>query len=163
MRVSAIGLALSGMLAALAAPSLADEPIGGTWTGKLRCSENAAGTVAKSKQDLEIRVLEETGTFAIGVYASGQPYALRIEGPIVETTAKIEHTTLVGIDCDYRDIGTWGVAFHAETAIRDGSPTGAMKGTLIRQSGSEGRTSELCTFTAKRTSTEAPAVSACPP
>jgi hypothetical protein len=38
-----------------------------------------------------------------------------------------------------------------------------MKGTLIRQSGNEGRSSELCIFTAKRTSTADPVVSACPP
>jgi hypothetical protein len=156
-------LAAAAAALALAVPALASDPIGGTYAGKLRCTENAAGAVGKTKQDLEIRVLADATTFALGVYASGQTYAYRIEGPIIENAAKPERTTLAGIDCDYREVETWGIAFRAEAAIKDGSPKGTMKGTLIRQSGVEGRSSELCRFSVKRTSTEAPVVSACPP
>jgi hypothetical protein len=148
---------------AVAGPAHAAEPINGTYTGKLRCTENADGAPARSKQDLELRAIEDTGVFAIGIYASGQPYALRVEGPIVEETAKPDRATLAGLDCDYRDVEERGLALHAEAVIKSGNGKGTIKGTLTRQSGGGGRSIEICTFSAKRTDTAMPTISACPP
>jgi hypothetical protein len=153
----------TALVLALAGPAGAIDSINGTYTGKLRCSENAAGTVAKTKQDLELRIIGDAGIFNVGVFAAGQPYALKAEGPIVEQTAKPDRATIAGIDCDYQDIEVTGLAIHAEIAIKPGSEKGTMKGTILRQSGTEGRGIELCTFTAKRTSAALPVVSACPP
>jgi hypothetical protein len=153
---TALALALAGSAGAI-------ESINGTYEGKLRCSENSAGTLAKTKQDLELRIIGDAGIFNVGVFAGGQPYALKAEGPIVEQTAKPDRATIAGIDCDYQDVESRGLAIHAEIAIKPGSEKGTIKGTILRQSGTEGRSIELCTFTAKRTSTALPVVSACPP
>ena len=156
-------LLATAFVLALAGPAGAIESISGTYAGKLRCAENSAGTLAKTKQDLELRIIGDAGVFNMGVFAAGQPYALKAEGPIVEQTAKPDRATIAGIDCDFQDIEQTGLAIHAEIAIKLGSEKGTMKGTILRQSGTEGRNIELCTFTAKRTSTALPVVSACPP
>ncbi|HVH07791.1 MAG TPA: hypothetical protein VNE71_17495 [Myxococcota bacterium] len=152
---------LAGLV--MAAPAVAIESINGTYEGKVRCRENAAGTLAKTKQDLLLRIVGDAGIFNLDVVASGELYAALVAGTIVEHAGKPDRATLAGVDCELSAASGIGSALHAEIAIKPGSEQGTVKGTLLRLSGDGGATSELCTFTAKRTSTALPSISACPP
>jgi hypothetical protein len=156
--------AAAAAVLALAAPAGALGDFVGTYEGKLRCRENAAGVLAKTKQDLRIELTSPAlNLFAAQVFASEQVYAYRMEGYVVQQVAKPDRATLSAPTCDFSALSNNGVVMHAELTAKDDSDKAALKGTLLRLTGTGGSTSELCTFTAKRTSSADPVVSACPP
>jgi hypothetical protein len=154
-------LAATALALGLAAPAGAIDNLTGSWTGKVSCKGSAAGAPSNSKNDLSISVVQTKGThmrFAAGGVALGDPVVVYV----LADATKADRAKTQGLDCGSGPESLATLTMQADVVIKPGSEKGTMKGSLIRRDASGSGLIAVCTFTAKRTSTELPEVPTCP-
>jgi hypothetical protein len=151
-------IAAAAVLAA--APASAIDLLTGTYTGKMSCKGQSGIEATKSKSDITIDVVEGMGVL-LQVKQGPILLAEVVEALVLESMAKPDRAKLGGLSCLLEAGQLSGIAFQADAVIKEGSEKGTLKGSLIRyESGAS--IVDVCTFSAKRTSTAAPVLAACP-
>jgi hypothetical protein len=150
-------LALAALGGLLAAPAGALESASGVYEGKVVCKGLENGGRVKTKQDIEIAILDDG---AGGVDMLAQPFGT-FGGFLLTDTKKPETGTLSALSCTLGLPGLFGSALHADLKVKAGSVKASLKATLVfmMESGDE---ATLCQVKAQRISSQAPMIVLCP-
>jgi hypothetical protein len=154
-------LAATALALGLSALAGAIDNLTGSWTGKMSCKGYAAGAPEKAKHDVSISVVQTKGArlrFVSGGIALGDPVVLYTQAD----ATKPDRAKIQGLDCGSNLESIASLTMEADVVIKPGSEKGTMKGSLIRRDASESGLIPVCTFNAKRTSTELPEIPSCP-
>jgi len=144
-------LAAASLFLGSAANALEDPD--GTYEGTMTCRSLAIQFPQKIKQDITIVMNSGKGGFAMSISGEEGTIASPIGGLLGNEMAHPEKGKLGGVQCSLAWGNYNGSTVEADITVKPGGAKASMKGTLIRLLENPGLIS-LCTFSAKRTSTE---------
>ena len=160
MKLGRIGILAAAVALGTGAPARAIDDMTGTYTGKMSCKGQSGINATKSKADIGIDVLDGETPLLKVTTLPVLPLGDTVELVLGEPLAKPDRAKVGGVDCDLSEASKSGIAIQADVVIKPGSDKGTLKGSLIHYEGTLGII-DVCTFSAKRTSTTAPALAQC--
>jgi hypothetical protein len=160
-RTTILAAAAVGLLAA--APAAALDLTTGVYEGKVKCTGLTSGAPTKFKGDVTVAISEvddDSGNLTMGVNSLPNLSTSAMGGFVTEDSAKPDRGRISAVECPLNYTSRNGATVHIEVVVKPGGEKASVKGTLIRMSVGEGE-SLVCTFNAKRTSTESPVFEVC--
>ena len=145
----------------LAAPVSALESTTGIYEGPLKCTGLASGAPSKLKRDFAVVIrVDGSGNVVMQVNANPSFLSDVLGGFVAEDSAKADRGTITATACSLNYSTRNGQTVYLDVVVKPGGAKASVKGTLIDLSVGDGE-ARICTFTAKRTSTDPPVFKAC--
>ena len=160
MKAREWGILVLGTIGLGAAPAIALDTVAGTYEGKATCRQIVAGAASKSKHDVVMNVLNPGATLSLQITGSADFAATgTVDGTVAADAAKADRGAFTGFACG--GSGVNGIAVHGDVVVKS-TGKASVKGTIV-QADEATDAVRICTFSAKRTSINAPPVIPCTP